>query len=212
MIVKKKKFSDRLANGLLVWTILSIVLVPLFWREVWKRGDQIKELEKKIALKDADLREAQFDLDEMKGTPIEYFMLYRKATLARFELIEPRWDRIMEASWRAARKNGVAPDVFIGVVELESFFNPNAIGTRGEQGLAQVYAPAWPQFDTSRGFEIEYNLDFGAMIFASCMKQAKGNIREALRLYNGRGELPEGMIPYPDRVLAGRTMKERRDK
>jgi len=135
-----------------------------------------------------------------------YLLLYRRATLARFERIEPRWDEIMEASWRMSRKHGVPPEITIAKMEHESFFNPDAVGPSGEFGLMQVYPPAWPQFDTGRGFDVEYNIEFGCRIFAGCLKKTNGNVREALRLYNGKGAIPEGMKPYADRVLNGRVM------
>jgi len=189
-----------------VAVVLTVVLA-LSWKTNWKQAGEIRKLEIKLADSQADVAELKGDMEDMAQTPLAYLMLYRRATLARFEKIEPRWDQIMEASWRAAKKHGVSPEITVAKIEHESFFSPEAIGPCGELGLMQIYPPAWPQFDTSRGMDIEYNVDFGCRVFANCMKIANGNIREALRLYNGRGNLPEGMIPYADRVLNGRTMK-----
>jgi len=186
---------------------ILVGMLAFAWVTLWQRQAEIRKLESSIADARADVAELRGDIEDMAQTPLAYLMLYRRATLARFEKIEPRWDKIMEASWRLANKHGVSPEITIAKIEHESFFTPEAIGPCGELGLMQIYPPAWPQFDTSRGMDIEYNIDFGCRVFASCMKIANGNIREALRLYNGRGNLPEGMIPYADRVLNGRTMK-----
>lgn len=199
--------SNRAAIGLLLFMVIVVVTMILAWAEVWKRGGTIRKLEDRISEMQSELRSARVELEDLQQTPIAYLLLYRRATLARFERIEPRWDEIMEQSWRASLKHGVPAEITIAKIEHESNFNPEAVGSKGELGLMQIYPPAWPQFDTARGMEIAYNVDFGCSVFASCMKQAKGNIREALRLYNGKGELAEGMIPYPDRVLNGRSMK-----
>lgn len=191
----------------MAWAIVAAIFIVIAWPEIWKRGSRIRDLEKQIEILKSEKAELAGDIKDISETPIEYLLLYRRATLARFERIEPRWDQIMETSWRLSIKHGVPADITIAKMEHESFFNPAAIGPLGEYGLMQIYSPAWPQFNIARGFDIEYNLDFGIQIFAGCLKQANGDIREALRLYNGRGALPEGVLPYADRVLGGRSMK-----
>ena len=201
---KKYSIGPKL---IMIYIDASIAFIAMAWPEIWKRGNKIEKLEKQVEVLKADKVELVGDIKDINETPIEYLLLYRRATLARFEKIEPRWDQIMETSWRLSKKYGVPAEITIAKMEHESFFNPSAIGPLGEYGLLQIYAPAWPQFDTARGFDIEYNLDFGIQVFAGCLKQANGDIREALRFYNGRGALPEGMLPYSDRVLSGRSMK-----
>jgi soluble lytic murein transglycosylase-like protein len=192
---------------LLILTVILGGILGLAWREVWYRGKQIAELEHKLKAAEGEARVLAGELEDIKSSPLSYLILYRRASLARLERIEPRWDEMIVETWAAAKKTGVPPEMALAIIEHESFFNADAIGPRGEFGLMQIYPPAWPQFDTSRGFEIAYNVGFGCRVFAGCLKEAKGNLREALRLYNGRGELPEGMIPYPDRVLNGRTIR-----
>lgn len=201
---------NRTKLYLIVALVVMGGVLGLAWSEVWARGARIAALEKKLEAAEGEARVLAGDLDDVRNSPLNYLLLYKRASLARLERIEPRWDDIVSETWAAAKKNGVPPEVALAIIEHESFFNPEAIGSRGEFGLMQIYPPAWPQFDTSRGFEIPYNVGFGCRIFAGCLKEAKGNLREALRLYNGRGELPEGMIPYPDRVLSGRTMRRKK--
>lgn len=205
----KQKTVNQINFGLVAWGIILAGILAIAYREVWQRGAQIKRLEAQVETLRADKAELAGDLAEMQQTPLAYLLLYRRATLARFERIEPRWDEILETTWTMAKKHGVPADVIIGQLELESNFDPAAVGAKGEVGLLQIYAPAWPQFDLARGMEIKYNLDFGCMIFARCMKDAKGDIREALRFYNGQGKLPEGLAPYADRVLGGRAMRSK---
>lgn len=192
---------------MVVFPAMFIMVLILAWTEIWSVRKELRQAQAKVEALEADKGELLGTIEDLKEFPVEYFMLYRRATIARFERIEPRWDRIMEAAWRSSKKNGVPAEITIAKIEHESGFNPEAIGMKGELGLMQIYPPAWPQFNTARGFEIEYNIDFGCGVFAGCMKQANGDIREALRLYNGKGELPPGVIPYSDRVLNGRSMK-----
>jgi soluble lytic murein transglycosylase-like protein len=191
---------------ILAIVMLSIVL-SLSWWNIWQLKAENRSLESDKATLQADLAEAKGDIEDMKDTPLEYLILYRRATIARFERIEPRWDSIMEANWRLSKKHGVSPDISLARMEHESFYNPDAIGPCGERGLMQVYPPAHPQFDISRGSEVEYGIDYGCRIFASCLKRANGDIKKALTLYNGTGTLPDGMRPYSERVLNSRVMK-----
>jgi soluble lytic murein transglycosylase-like protein len=211
--------SRRQSTLKAIWPIVAlavaIAILALCWAALWHRDGIIRDMEAEIAGLKGDvaeakgeLQDAQAELAEMKETPLEYLLLYRRATIARFERTEPRWDRIMEAAWRSSKKHGVPPEITVAKIEHESFFNPDAIGPVGEIGLMQIYPAAWPQFDQARGLDIEYNTDFGCRVFAGCLKAAKGNVRDALVLYNGRGPLPEGMLPYPDRVLNGRSLKK----
>jgi hypothetical protein len=210
----KSHFKRGEIDYVKVKLILALVVLGgvlgLAWSEIWTRGDRIAELEKKLEIEQGEVRVLEGELEDARSSPLNYLLTYKRASLARLEPIEPRWNEIVSESWAAAKKNGVPPEVVLAIIEHESFFNPEAIGPLGEFGLMQIYPPAWPQFDTSRGFDIPYNVDFGCRVFAGCLKEAKGNLREALRLYNGKGELPEGMIPYPDRVLSGRTMRRKK--
>lgn len=202
--------KEKKESGLpwwIVFSIISSIIITLAITTIWKRNAEIKDLERQLGKTRSDLEEVRGDLSDMKGTPLAYLMLYRRATLARFERIEPRWDEIMETSWRMSIKHGIPADVVIGQMETESGFDPAAIGPKGEIGLLQVYPPAWPQFDIAKGFDIDYNIDFALGVLAACLKQTAGDIREALRFYNGQGKLPEGMKPYADRVLSGRSMR-----
>jgi len=202
----KRPKLDRTKAGLIAGLLACLIFIALAWPEIWRRGEKINGLEAQLVEAKAQLAEAQERIAELEGSPMAYLLLYRRATLARFERIEPRWDEIMEATWRASIKHGVPAEITIAKMELESFFNPDAVGSKGEMGLMQIYPPAWPQFNTARGFDIGYNADFGCQVFAYCMKTSKGDIREALRRYNGLGSLPDGIVPYADRVLNGRAM------
>lgn len=198
-------------SKLVFWLQLSIILLTavlfLAINETWKFGKQARKAAEVIEALRADKAELAGDLADIQGTPLEYLLLFRRATLARFERIEPRWNQIMEAIWSASKKHGVPAEIIVAKIEHESGFMPDAVGPMGEWGLTQINDSAWPSFDTKRGFDINYNADFGCMVFSKCLEAAKGNIREALRLYNGKGGLMDGMIPYADRVLNGRFMK-----
>ena len=200
------KRAEQHSWGPYILIAVLFVILGLSWADGWRAKSEARKHEARAIKAEADCRELQGELDDMKASPIGYLLLYRRATIARFSMIEPRWDEIMEAIWSASQKWGVPAEITAAKIERESMFRPDAIGQSGEMGLMQVLPPAWPSFDTKRGFEISYNVDFGARIFASCMKTEKGDIRKALRRYNGMGELPTGVLPYADRVLSGKIM------
>jgi hypothetical protein len=192
-------YADLVIIGLLVLLVLAV-------STIWERQGECRRLAGDLDVARALASDRQVELEQIEQSPLGYLLLYRRMTFARFGRIEPRWEQIVDAVWFSSRKWGVSPYLTAAKVEHESFFNPEAVGSHGEIGLMQILPSAWPQLDVKRAFDVAYNVDFGAMIFSGCMKRANGNIRKALQLYNGLGELPEGMLPYADRVLAGKMM------
>lgn len=167
----------------------------------------IVSLEHKLAVAKAETAELRNLYEESTGRPLAFFVLYRKMTEARLKVIEPRWGEIVEATWRCSLRWNVPAELTAAKMEHESFFNPAAVGSLSEMGLMQIFPPAHPQFDVRRGFEIEYNIDYGCRIFSRLLTETKGDLRESLRRYNGMGVLPPGMLPYADRVLGGMVMR-----
>lgn len=112
-----------------------------------------------------------------------------------------------------ARESGVAPGIAFGLIEVESGFDPRAVGRHGERGLMQVKpstARAYERGITADGLvRPEVNLRIG---LAHLKREADhfGDWRLGLLAYNmGRsrlsrilasGERPAGS--YAERVLA----------
>ena len=72
------------------------------------------------------------------------------------------------------------------IIWLESRGDSTAVSTTGDYGIMQVNKKYWGRrFDFSRMLELEYGLLAGYEVFNSCLDAANGDIRLALRLYNG---------------------------
>ncbi len=99
----------------------------------------------------------------------------------------PLFDRIARVVFEKSREYGFHPRLVMGVIQVESAFNPKAVSNRGAYGLMQVNMAVWKdelQIDHKRIFDIEYNIDLGLKILKRYSLVAKGNIQRALHLYN----------------------------
>jgi len=99
----------------------------------------------------------------------------------------PLFDRIARVVFDKSREYGFHPRLVMGVIQVESAFNPKAVSNRGAYGLMQVNLSVWrDELNIERGriFDIEYNIDLGLKILKRYSLVAKGNIQRALHLYN----------------------------
>ena len=118
-----------------------------------------------------------------------------------------RWDRvpaeervhILRTVHREASRVGVAPELVLSVIQVESNFDRFAISSAGARGLMQVM-PFWldeldrPDDDL---FDIATNIRFGCTILKHYMDRERGNHARALARYNGS----TGKLWYPTRVF-----------
>lgn len=115
----------------------------------------------------------------------------------------------------AAMKNGIEPDLALGLVKTESSFNERAKSHVGARGLTQVMprTGAWLQPGTSAEdlYDRKINLDLGFRYLRDLIDKYDGNERLALLAYNrGPGTvdkvLKRGGDPnngYADKVFGG---------
>lgn len=93
---------------------------------------------------------------------------------------------------RACRKYDLDPCLVFAVIRTESFFTPDAVSGAGAQGLMQIMPEtgewiAWKQgreYDESRIFEPEYNIDLGCWLLAFLLDKYDGNVELAAAAYN----------------------------
>ena len=90
---------------------------------------------------------------------------------------------------KAASKHNVDHNLIVGLMELESGFNPLARSKVGAQGLLQVIFRIWSKIynieDTVLLYDIAYNIDIGTSILKHYINKNKGDITKALQNYNG---------------------------
>jgi len=98
-----------------------------------------------------------------------------------------------------ATKAGLAPELVLAVINIESNFDRWAISHAGAQGLMQIM-PFWLKEIPQAGdnlFDIRTNLRFGCTILKHYLNKETGDFQRALARYNGS----LGKVWYPNRVF-----------
>ncbi|HDP95388.1 MAG TPA: hypothetical protein ENN40_08530 [Candidatus Aminicenantes bacterium] len=136
-----------------------------------KMQQRVRSLEKELDLRNRQLKDYEITR-------------YRVQAFARRY---PLFDRIAQVVFQKSREYGFHPRLVMGVIQVESAFNPKAVSHRGAYGLMQVNLSVWKdelKIDRRRIFDVEYNIDLGLQILKQYSLVAKGNIQRALHLYN----------------------------
>lgn len=121
----------------------------------------------------------------------------------------------------AGAKYGVDPALIKGVVQSESFFNPNAQSSAGAKGLMQLMDGTARGLGVTNSFDPAQNIDGGTRFLSYLLRKYDGNVSTALAAYNaGPGrvdrlgiandqdvaahlhKLPEETQKYINKVLA----------
>lgn len=106
----------------------------------------------------------------------------------------------LETLWYEARRAGLAPDLVLGLVQVESAFRKYAVSSVGARGYMQVM-PFWTRAigDGNPGklFHMQTNLRYGCSILRLYIDMERGDLFLALGRYNGSRGKPE----YPNAVL-----------
>lgn len=89
----------------------------------------------------------------------------------------------------------ITPDsistLVMAMIAVESNWNINASSATNDHGLMQINKRYWGnQFDFERIYEPEYNVKAGIYILNQCLARSGGDIRLALRYYNGGSRYP----------------------
>ncbi|MDW5375313.1 lytic transglycosylase domain-containing protein [Halomonas sp. HP20-15] len=98
-----------------------------------------------------------------------------------------------------ARLAGLAPEIVLAVIQVESAFQPGALSPVGAQGLMQVM-PFWKRVIGRSGDDLldpGTNLRYGCTILAYYLRLENGDLTRALARYNGS----LGETWYPERVM-----------
>ena len=127
----------------------------------------------------------QYKLDAHQQKLAKYnFMEYKTSA---FSKRYPQFSFILDTVYRKSHQYGFKPNLVLGVVQVESGYNPEAVSYRGAYGLMQVTLGVWRNhldIDDNRIFEVEYNIDLGLKILKHYYAETNGNLKRALHLYN----------------------------
>ena len=112
---------------------------------------------------------------------------------------------LLQSVWYEAKRARLAPELVLGLIQVESGFRKYAISSVGARGLMQVM-PFWARLigngDASRLFHTQTNLRFGCVILRHYLDAERGDLFMALGRYNGSRGRPE----YPNAVFASRRL------
>lgn len=170
------------------------------------RQDQIETIIRmtdKIKLQDMQLKkyeELKGIFDELEGRHVKDMTSYiqERYTQVPTELAE----LIAKTTHEKCVEHGVDFGVIVGIMEVESHFNPFAISHKGARGLLQVMPSVWLEplgiEDKTDLHDISTGIDAGIRIYLEYLDQEDGNIKRALNRYNGC-DLEKG--PYAPKVF-----------
>lgn len=90
----------------------------------------------------------------------------------------------------AAEKNNLNPSLIVGLIQVESDFNPMASSHKGALGLMQVVFKVWKdEYELTAKedlYDIATNIRVGSAILAYYIN-SKGDVSAGLNAYNGQG-------------------------
>ncbi|MDR5866297.1 transglycosylase SLT domain-containing protein [Halomonas koreensis] len=119
--------------------------------------------------------------------------------LARYVPQAERRQRLLARIHQEARIAGLAPELVLAVIQVESAFRAEAVSSAGAVGLMQIM-PFWirelglPADDLKDPWR---NLRYGCTILAHYLAVEGGDLTRALARYNGS----LGKTWYPERVM-----------
>lgn len=111
--------------------------------------------------------------------------------------------KILKAIHQEATRAGLAPELVLAVMHVESLFDRYAISRVGARGLMQVM-PFWLKElkkPNANLFDIQTNLRMGCTILKFYLDKENGNLYRGLGRYNGS----LGKRKYPDKVVKALT-------
>lgn len=104
-----------------------------------------------------------------------------------FDLKYPKFSRIIDSVYRKSHEYGFHPNLVMGMMKVESNYDPNAVSYSGAYGLMQVNLSVWKNelaINQDSIFDVDYNIDLGLQILKRYLIESKGNMPRALHLYN----------------------------
>jgi len=107
-------------------------------------------------------------------------------------------DQVKQLVLQKAAQYGIDPGVAYAQIDRESGFNPRAVGSSGERGLAQFMPGTWARFGSGsfdNAFDPELNLNAWGGYMTYLLGLFNGDYASALTGYNGG----EGHLTNPEK-------------
>jgi soluble lytic murein transglycosylase-like protein len=123
--------------------------------------------------------------------------------LARFVRDDALRGEMLTRIYHEARLAGLAPEIVLALIQVESAFQADAVSSAGAVGLMQIM-PFWIR-ELGRSaddlMDPWLNLRYGCTILAHYLAVERGDLTRALARYNGS----LGQTWYPERVMRAWT-------
>lgn len=96
---------------------------------------------------------------------------------------------ISTTTYGLCKEHNISFELIVGLMEVESMFNPLAISSHDSRGLMQVTYRIWAETLKLKSNKSLYNVkegtEAGILVLKHYLKKKKGNVSEALKSYNG---------------------------
>lgn len=175
--MRKKRFISPTIFLVFYITVLFSIVAFLSKNNNDKKS-KIVELESRIKVMNITLEMARYDMNRID------ILKYKEKVMRKKY---PLFSKISEVVYLKSKEYKINPDLILALIEIESSFKPNSISTQGAYGLMQINYKVWKKelnIDSSKIFDIEYNVDLGIRILKMYLKESKGDLMKALHLYN----------------------------
>jgi soluble lytic murein transglycosylase-like protein len=99
----------------------------------------------------------------------------------------PRFSKVSEVVYKKCSEMDIDPLLILGIIQIESAFDPYAVSSAGAYGLMQINYSVWKNelnIDRNKIFDTDYNIELGITILKHYLSKTNGNVLEALHLYN----------------------------
>lgn len=140
------------------------------------------------------------DADSFASRDEAYRWLRQMSRRLRYQISNPFYRcELLRLIHRESTRAGLAPELVMGVIQIESSFNRYAVSDRGARGLMQLM-PFWIKeigHPTDDLFNPATNLRYGCVVLKGYLRQTDGNLDRALGMYHGSVATPH----YANRVL-----------
>ncbi len=198
---EKKLIKKNLKKSLIL--IISLFIIGLFGlfkgaSEFNRQYDVNSYYLKIISKKAAELTE-QVNINKEKLDQYKYMEFKVNAFNKKY----PMFSKIFDTTYIKSQKYGFHPNLILGMMQVESDFNPKAISHKGAYGLMQIHYKVWKNelsIDKNRIFDIDYNIELGLEVLKRYYNESNGNIFQALFLYNNGYKYNNTM--YTEKVKA----------
>lgn len=217
-ILKGEKMSEQskdnrkkiaLRGTIITFIICIVVLLFLTSTDNFKMREKLGEAEKVIQ---SNIHKSEMEVidceEEYESSLRKHIEIYIKRRYSKTPKIIAK--EISKKIISLSKQYDVPPELLVGMIEVESMFNPFIQSSKGARGLMQVM-PEWvPKLglkDVNDLHEIGIGIEAGIKVYLIHLEEAKGNISKGLFKYvNGDSEYIEKVYSSVGRFVTYRSV------